>query len=98
MSLPVELRSAAADDIQQGRRYYEDRLAGLGDRFVREVTKVLTRISDMPELYGVVARGVRAEGVKRFAYVVYYRVKPMHVEIIAVLDGGRSPRVWKSRL
>ncbi len=52
----------------------------------------------MPEAYGEVWPGVRAAGVKRFGYVVYYRIKPGKVEVLAVLHGGRDPQVWQDRI
>ncbi len=97
MSLPVEIRSAAAEDILHARHYYDDLQHGLGIRFVDEVMKVLARIGDMPEMYGIVEHGIRAAGVKRFGFVIYYRTKRKRVEIIAVVHGSRSSKVWKRR-
>jgi plasmid stabilization system protein ParE len=36
--------------------------------------------------------------VKRFPYVVYYRVHPDRIEVIAVLHGSRHPRTWRGRI
>ena len=44
-----------------------------------------------------VERGIRAAGVKRFGFVIYYRTNRKRVEIIAVVHGSRSSKVWKRR-
>jgi plasmid stabilization system protein ParE len=63
----------------------------------REVLAALDRIGALPELYGEVGPGIRAAGVKRFGYVVDYRIGPGGVEALAVLHGGRDSRIWQSR-
>lgn len=97
MSLPVVVRAAARVDIQDGRDWFEQQRAGLGREFVTEVLKVLERIEAMPQMYGLVWQQVRATGVKRFGYVVYYRVLADRVDVLAVTHGGREASEWQSR-
>lgn len=97
MSVPVRVTPLARDDIQQGERYFEGRRAGLGAEFVDELLATLGRIGDMPLGYGEVDEGVRAVGLHRFGYVVYYRSDGTAAEVVAVLHGGRSPEVWQAR-
>jgi plasmid stabilization system protein ParE len=97
VSLPVVIRPATRQDIQDAHDWYEERRRGLGREFVIQVLALLDRLGDMPELYGVVWRNVRAVGVKRFGYVVYYRVARNLVEVLAVMRGGREPSDWQSR-
>jgi len=93
----VAVLPEARQDVLDGRAFFEQRRAGLGSVFAAEVLVALDRIGDMPELYGEVWPGVRAAGVKRFGYVVYYRIKPGEVEALAVLHGGRDPLAWQGR-
>ena len=51
----------------------------------------------MPELYAVTFRGVRPAKLRRFPYVMYYRMLADRIEVLAVLHGSRNPRVWQSR-
>ena len=55
------------------------------------------RIEQNPELYAAAFRSVRRAKLQRFPYVVYYRILADRIEVIAVLHGGRDPRVWRSR-
>ncbi len=98
MSVLVHVTPLAGDDIRQGERYFERQQAGLGDEFVDEVLATLDQIGKMPLGYGEVAEGVRAVGLRRFGYVVFYRSDGAAAEAVAVLHGGRSPAAWQARI
>lgn len=51
----------------------------------------------MPELYAPTFQSVRPAKLRRFPYVVYYRVLPDRIEVLAILHGSRDPRVWQGR-
>ncbi len=97
MSVPVRVSVLARGDIRQGERYFESRRTGLGAEFVDEVLATLDRIGDMPMGFGEIGEGVRAIGMHRFGYVVYYRTDGTEAEVLAVLHGGRQPDAWQSR-
>ena len=95
---PLTLIPEARDDARQGWRYFESKQVGLGDRFIDHILMVLDKIAEMPLGFGEVDPGIRAFGVKRFGYVVYYRTDGAHVEVVAILHGARSPDIWKGRV
>lgn len=97
MSLPVVLRPEASRDAEEVRDYLDGQQAGLGQTFLDRLNEVLGRIGAMPALYGAVWRNVRAARVRRFRHVVYYRVHPDRVEVLAVMHGSRDPSAWQSR-
>jgi plasmid stabilization system protein ParE len=97
MSLPVVLRPEASEDAEEARDYLEARRAGLGQVFLDRLNDTLARIGAMPQLYGVAWQNVRAARLRRFAYVVYYRVHADRVEVLAVMHGGRDASAWQSR-
>lgn len=98
MNLPVVVSPAARDDIRQGKRYFVSKRSELGREFIGEVLMTLTKIGDMPFGFGIVSDGVRALGLRRFGYVVYYRTIGDVAEILAVLHGSQPPEVWQARL
>ncbi len=97
MSLRVTVLPEARQDILTGRTFFERQRAGLGRTFASAVLAVLNQIGAFPEMYAEVGPGVRAAGVRRFGYVVYYRLGRDGVEVLAVLHGGRDPNVWQGR-
>jgi toxin ParE1/3/4 len=97
VSLPVVLRQEASLDTEAVRDHLESQRAGLGQTFLSRLNEVLARIGAMPEMYGVIWRNVRAARLRRFAYVVYYRVHNDRIEVIAVMHGSRNASAWRSR-
>lgn len=95
--LPVILRPEAEQDLISARDWYDQQRAGLGDEFVAEVSVVFDRLAATPKLFAAIWQDVRACRVRRFPYVVYYRVLADCVEILAVLHGSRDPSAWQSR-
>ena len=97
MSLPVVLRPEATKDAAEAIGYFDALRPGLGQAFLIQVQDVLLRISGMPEIHGIVWRNVRAARLRRFTYVVYYRVHADRLEVLAVAQGNRDAAVSQSR-
>jgi toxin ParE1/3/4 len=97
MSVPVIIRPDAERDLISGRDWYESQRSDLGAEFVTAVEDVFDRISAMPELYAPEYRNVRRVKLRRFPYVVYYRIIPAGLEVLAVLHGSVNPGKWRSR-
>ena len=97
MSLPVVLRPEASRDAEEARDYLEAQRAGLGQAFLDRPNEVLAAIGAMPGLYAVVWQNVRAARLRRFTYVVYYRVHDDRVEVLAVMHGRRDASAWQAR-
>jgi plasmid stabilization system protein ParE len=91
------IRPEAENDMAEGRDWYEGQREGLGAEFLTAVDEVFDRIRETPELYAPEYKSVRRTGMKRFPYVVYFRLVGDTVEVIAVQHGSRSPRRWRSR-
>ncbi len=97
MSLPIVLRPEAQTDLLEARDWYEQQRPGLGEAFLERVDQMFSRIRDMPELYAGVLRDVRRGKLRKFPYVVYYRVLADRIEVIGLLHGSRDPKVWQDR-
>ena len=97
MRLPIFLRPEATQDVVDARHYYETRREGLGEAFLDRLNDVLARIQDMPKLYGITWRNVRAARLRRFKHVLYYRIHDDRVEVLGVLHGSRDSSVWRTR-
>ncbi len=91
------LRPEAEKDLAEARDWYELKREGLGREFILEVDKAFDHICQFPEAYAVEYKGVRRAGLRRFPYVVYYRIIGEIGEVLAVLHGGRRTRTWRER-
>jgi plasmid stabilization system protein ParE len=97
MTLPLIFRPETRDEIDEAYTWYEQRRPGLGEQFLAVLRKHLTRIQDKPEMYAAVYRDVRCSPMRRFPYVVYYRLESQRIVVLAVQHGRRNPWRWKSR-
>jgi plasmid stabilization system protein ParE len=97
MSLLLIIRPEAERDMAEARDWYDGQRGALGAEFLTAVEEVFVRIREFPESYAVGYRSVRRAGLRRFPYVVYYRIAGESVEVLAVLHGSRHPRAWRSR-
>ena len=93
----VELRPAAAADIEEAASYYERQRAGLGLEFLEALSLVKADIADQPERFPVVVRDTRRAMLKRFPYSLYFRLMEDRVLVVACMHGRRSPKRWGSR-
>lgn len=94
----IVLRPEAQADLLQARDWYEQEASELAETFADSFEAMIARIEAMPELYAVVLSNVRRGKLRRFPYLVYYRVLPDRIEVIGVLHGSREPRVWQERV
>jgi toxin ParE1/3/4 len=94
----VVLTASAEADVDEASRWYEQRSVGLGAKFLAQVSEVLVRVGDNPELYPQIHKGVRRAPVRRFPYGVFYRTSTDRLDIIAVFHGRRSPSRWEKRI
>lgn len=98
MSLPLVVRPEAQADLLAARDWYEQQRPGLGDDFSDAAEELLDRIAATPKLYPATLKDVRRAKLRRFPYVVYYRMLADCVEVLAVLHGSRNPQIWQDRV
>jgi toxin ParE1/3/4 len=83
--MTFRIRPEARADIVGAARWYEDREAGLGIKFIAEIDTVFQRIEQRPERYAIVHCGVRRVLVRHFPYAVYFGAEAEGTIVLAVL-------------
>ena len=71
--MEVEFHPDAILELREATLHYQEQQAGLGERFLSTVQESLTRISNFPESFPVVANNIRQCKVARFPYAIVYR-------------------------
>jgi plasmid stabilization system protein ParE len=94
----VVLRPEAEADLLRARDWYEREGSELALAFADSFEAIIARIEVMPELYAEDLKSVRRGKLRRFPYLIYYRVLSDRIEIIGVLHVSRDPRVWQKRI
>lgn len=100
MSL-VRFHQAATEEAEAAVRWYNERVAGLGDDFRVELLRSVDRIVRAPLLWPPSAYDRRARRylLPRFPYAVVYVVaSDVSIVVVAVAHARRRPRYWSARL
>lgn len=87
----------AIAEANEAFNWYEDRQAGLGNEFYRELTRCLEFIVENPLLARVVYCGLRKRKLDRFPYLIVYKVTSASISVVSVFHGKRNPETWKKR-
>jgi plasmid stabilization system protein ParE len=91
------VRPEAESELLEAIDWYETRSPGLGSELLRCIDACFQRVLRNPELYPVVHRGIRMAIIRRFPYLVLYRLGDESITVIAVFHAKRDPKNWKSR-
>ena len=81
----------AEADLAEAKDWYERQRPGLSADFLANVEKVFERLRKTPLMHAEIYKDARRAVVRRFPYVVYYRMEDDVVAILAVVRGGRNP-------
>lgn len=77
--------------------WYDERGAGLGKEFLREVDASLLSIQRNPELYPLIHNQIRRAMLRRFPYGIFYYLRDERIVVLACFHGRRDPKSWQSR-
>jgi plasmid stabilization system protein ParE len=94
----VIVRPAAAADIDDAYRWYEQQRAGLGEEFLAVLRTTMDRVVAQSEAFAVIHRATRRALVpRRFPYGLFYRVHGDTIVVVACMHAKRDPRQWQRR-
>lgn len=85
-------------DVTEAAEWYDRRVSGLGDRFVKAVCEAVESVLGDPESYAVSSAGIRYIQTHKFPYVVLFDVEGETLLILGVLHTARSIDKWRERL
>ncbi len=94
----LETHPDARLDAIEAYDWYAERSLMAADAFQAELERAGEAICRSPFLWGYYLFGTRRYLLKRFPYLVVYRVIDERIEIIAVAHGRRRPGFWNRRL
>ncbi len=94
----AEFLPEADEELREATRYYENEAPGLGFRFVAEVLRGITFISENPYAAAPAESGIRRKVLNHFPYSLFYAVESELVVIVAVAHQKRRPSYWRGRL
>jgi plasmid stabilization system protein ParE len=97
LTLPVVWTPQASADLGEAWLWYENRRAGLGDRFLEAADATVSAIADNPRQFAVRHRAIRRARVRGFPYGIFFIAETDRAVVIACFHARRDPRRWQSR-
>jgi plasmid stabilization system protein ParE len=98
MTYFLRFRPEVVGDLEDAGRWYDDRRLGLGGEFLQECKAALDCILDRPEQGTVAPDGLLSVRIRRFPYVIHYRIERTTIVVFAIMFGGRDPSAWRDRM
>jgi plasmid stabilization system protein ParE len=96
--LPIEFHPEARTDALEAYHWYAKRSERAAEAFRESIKAAGESIRQSPERWASYLHGTRRYLLKRFPFVIVYRLTKHRIEIIAVAHGRRKPGFWKVRL
>ncbi len=93
-----EFLPEAEEEFREAAWYYEKEAPGVGLRFIAEVRKGLTFITENPYAAVDVGNGIRRKVLNLFPHSLIYAVEAELIVIVAVAHHKRRPRYWRGRV
>ena len=98
MTWIISTTPAAEADIAEAVDWYEVQRAGLGERLLAEVSGLNGRIAANPYRFPVVYRDARKASLRRFPYVLIFRLIGEEARLLSFFHTSRDPRHWQARV
>ena len=88
----IDYHPAIADELEEIRKHYEACSPGLGSDFVDEFERQILMIAAMPTRWMVASGDIRRSLMKRFPYVILFRiVSDESIRVTVVKHERRHP-------
>jgi plasmid stabilization system protein ParE len=97
MSMPIILRRAAQAEFDDAVDWYGQK-NNRGAAFALAVKKALEQVAANPFSYPEVFEDVREILVRKYPYVIYYRILSNTIVVISVFHTSRDPAIWQARV
>lgn len=94
----VTFHEEAAAEVDEGAKYYEERVPGLGLLFLAAVEEASEKVLANPEAFQLVGDEIRHKVIRRFPFSLLYVIEPDRIRVIAVAHQKRRPGYWSHRL
>ena len=93
MDYELVIYDRAKQDIIDSFDWYENKIAGLGNRFIDEVERELNYIKSFPEHYQIKYKSTYRQAVlRKFPYLIIYEVLKRKVVILSVFPARENPK------
>ena len=94
----ADIHPLASRELEEATLFYEQRVVGLGRRFLSSVEKAIEQVLLFPEAAPLLGETVRQRTLNRFPYSLFYTFEKDAIFFVAIAHQKREPMYWKDRL
>jgi plasmid stabilization system protein ParE len=94
----LSIRPQAQAEIRDIYDWYEEQQPGLGVDFEQALAEISYVLIRHPQAYPVIFGESRRALMRRFPYMVFYRIYGEEIAITACIHRRRDPGYWKPRV
>ncbi len=94
----LDYHPEAIDELINAAQFYESNQINLGHKFLDTVDAALETIKKNPLLWPSDKLERRKCRVRKFPYVLIYKLRGKFIHILAVAHTSRKPNYWKKRI
>jgi len=95
--MKVQFHPDSVLELIEAAHFYEERQEGLGDRLIDAVENAIAFIKQHPTIWHPDEKGRRKYRVKRFPYLIIYKIKNNSIFILAIAHTSKLPGYWEMR-
>lgn len=81
----------ADNEIIDAFNWYNNQKQGLGEEFLKELDTCIIKLQTQPSYYGFVKKQYRSVNIRRFPYIIVFRIAGLKVFIKSVKHTSRKP-------
>ena len=93
----IELSDEAEVDFDKSYEYYYEDSLKVADTFFKIINLGFENIKQNPNSFPIAHKDVRKFVVKKFPFVIYYRIVNTVIQVIAIFHTSRNPEIWNER-
>ncbi len=94
----IELSEEAENDLSKSFEYYFKDSPKVADTFFNEINISIEKIKQNPFSFSKVYNNIRKYVIKKFPFVIYYKVENYTIRVIAIFHTSRNPEIWNERI
>ena len=98
MSYRIFYKHEAKNDLIETAQWYEKQSKGLGEEFINEVNSECNYLIEFPFAFPIKYNKTRELVLKRFPYLIIYKIEKEKIFILAVFHFKQSVKRKKSRI
>lgn len=94
----IELSDEAEVDFDKSYEFYSEDSPKVADIFFKQINLGFENIKQNPKSFPIAHKDVRKYIVKKFPFVIYFRIIHTVIQVIAIFHTSRNPEIWNERI